>query len=46
MVSANCGAGPSTTKPGATVAIGSGATGGGGALHSTSHWLSCSDEVA
>ena len=31
------GAGPSTVTPGATVLIGSGATGGGGAPHSTSH---------
>ena len=31
---------------GATVVIGSGATGGGGAPHSASHCVSCADEVA
>lgn len=37
MVAAYPFAGPSTTTPGATVVIGSGATGGGAALHSASH---------
>ena len=46
MVSANWAAGPSVTTPGATVVMGSGATGGGGAPHSVSHWVSCADDVA
>ena len=46
MGSANSGAGPSTSTRGATVVIGSAATGGGGAPHSASQWVSCSDEVA
>ncbi len=41
MVSASSGAGPSTTRPGATVVIGSAATGDGGEPHSARHWLSC-----
>jgi hypothetical protein len=46
MVVASSVAGPSTTSPGATVVIGSAATGDGGEPHSARHWVSCSDEVA
>src|SRR5215213_1274078 len=46
MVSAKAAAGPSATTPGAITVIGRGATGGGGAPHSASHWVSCALETA
>lgn len=46
MVSASSVAGPSTSTPGATVVIGSGATGAAGTPHSDNQPLSCFEDVA
>jgi hypothetical protein len=46
MSSSSSGAGPSTTARGATALTGSMATGGSGAYHSVSHFVSWSFDVA